>query len=284
MNIYSASSNSLEIDGIPFTFGKYNYWDGTHPVAHLTQPLIVATGGVISGSDANDISINGYLVGNGTGGGDPAWACGDLLVDNRDGRDYRTVQIGSQCWMAENLNIGTMVNGSNNQTNQGNIQKYCYNNDASNCTTYGGLYQWRAAMQFVTTAGTQGICPSGWHIPTDNEYKTLEMQLGISSSQANQTGWRGTDEGSKLAGNEPLWNDGNLDSDANFGISGFTGLPGGIRFTSGSFNYLTHITYFWSSSENGTNAWYRHLKYNNTKVLRQNHHKAYGFNVRCLRD
>ncbi len=285
LNVYSASSNSLEINGIPFTFGKYNYWDGTNPVAHLSQPLIISTGSVISGSDANDISINGYLVGNGTGGGDPDWTCGDLLVDDRDGRDYQTVQIGDQCWMAQNLDVGTMINGSTNQSNNSTIEKYCYDDSNANCVTYGALYQWDEMMQYSTSAGTQGICPTGWHLPTDDEYKVLEMQLGMSSSEAGNTGWRGTTEGSKLAGNEALWTDGDLDSEANFGISGFEALPAGYRKKDGSLSLLSSYVGFWTSSESGTYAWRRTLYYNNhTGVYRNYPEKTLGLSVRCVQD
>ncbi len=70
------------------------------------------------------------------------WSCGDLIIDDRDGQTYNTVQIDDQCWLAENLNIGIMINGAYNQSDNGVINKYCYDNDPSNCEIYGGLYQW----------------------------------------------------------------------------------------------------------------------------------------------
>jgi len=215
-----------------------------------------------------------------------SFSCGNALVDSRDGQSYATVQIGTQCWMAENLNIGTMINGSNNQTANGTIEKYCYDDNTSNCDTYGGFYQWDEMMQYTTTAGTQGICPSGWHIPTDDEYKTLEMQLGMSSSEVNNTGWRGTDEGSKLAGNETLWTNGNLDQNANFGSSGFDALAAGFRNINGLFYNHAYDAHLWLSSENedGTKGWNRLLRYNNSKVYRTVISKDSGFNVRCVRD
>jgi uncharacterized protein (TIGR02145 family) len=82
---------------------------------------------------------------------------------------YRTVQIGSQCWLKENLNVGKMQYASNN----GIIEKFCYNNDTNNCATYGGLYFWDEAMQYVTTEGAQGICPTGWHMPTEAQAQAL---------------------------------------------------------------------------------------------------------------
>ena len=211
--------------------------------------------------------------------------CGDYFIDSRDGKEYNTVLIGNQCWMRENLNIGTMINGSNNQTDNGSIEKYCYDDDASNCDTYGGLYQWNEMMQYVTTEGVQGICPDGWHIPTDTEWKILEGELGMSTSDANITGWRGNTQGSMLAGNGYLWIDGSMDSNADFTKSGFTGLPAGYRGTNGSFSGLTDNADFWSSSEDGgTGAWDRYLYYIYAKVRRLSFNKAFGFSVRCLRD
>ena len=186
--------------------------------------------------------------------------------------------------MAENLNIGTMINGSNNQSQNGTIEKYCYNDDANNCVTYGGLYQWDEMMQYGTT-GAQGICPTGWHLPTDAEWKTMEMYLGMSQAQADASGWRGTDEGSKLAGNEPLWANGNLDQNVNFGTSGFTGLPGDYRDSDGSFGVLGSYGYWWSGTEySSTGAWRRLLYCDSDQVYRDSYVKTGGFSVRCLKN
>ncbi len=120
-----------------------------------------------------------------------------------EGRYYHTVQIFSQCWMKENLEAGTMIPGSQSQTNNGIIEKYCYANNQNNCTHDGGLYLWEEMMQYnLTTEGAQGICPSGWHIPTDNEWKILE---GVADSQYsighliwNANNYRGYDAGKNL--------------------------------------------------------------------------------------
>jgi uncharacterized protein (TIGR02145 family) len=80
--------------------------------------------------------------------------------------------------------------------------------NAENCDIYGGLYQWHEMMQYVSTESTQGICPNGWHLPSDQEWKTAERQLGMTIYQSNLSGWRGTDQGSKLANNKVLWIDG----------------------------------------------------------------------------
>ena len=94
------------------------------------------------------------------------------------GKTYNTVQIGTQCWMRENMNIGTQVPITTTQTNNAVIEKYCYNDSTYDCDVYGGLYQWNEMMQYSTTPGTQGICPTGWHIPTEAEAITLATFVG----------------------------------------------------------------------------------------------------------
>ncbi len=210
--------------------------------------------------------------------------CGKTYLDTETGYSFSTVKIGSQCWMAENLNVGTRINGSQDQTNNNTIEKYCYNDSTTNCDTYGGLYQWDEMMQYVTTAGAKGICPNGWHLPTDNEWKTMEMYLGMSQAQADATGWRGTDEGGKLKETGTThWHSPNTGATNS---SGFTGLPGGYRGNDGSFYDLGTLGGWWSSTEgSGTNAWIRRLRYEYNKVYRYNYYKAaVGRSVRCLKD
>jgi uncharacterized protein (TIGR02145 family) len=211
------------------------------------------------------------------------WNCGYDFVDDRDSQTYTTVQIGTQCWMAENLNIGTMVNGYQDQQNNGTIEKYCYDNDPANCNTYGGLYQWREMMQYTTTQGVQGICPPDWHLPTDAEWMVLEEEVESTTGvNWDTTGWRGTDAGGNLKEvGTTHWlspNNGATNS------SGFTGLPGGYRYTNGTFDQLTYDGYFWSSSEYGSSAWRRGLNYDNAQVARHYTYKTFGFSVRCVRN
>ena len=97
-----------------------------------------------------------------------SFLCGDPV--NYGGKTYHTIRIGTQCWFKENLNIGTMIDQSVSQTNNGIIEKYCYNNNPDSCSIYGGLYQWDELMQYSTTEGAPGIPPSDWHIPTDAEW------------------------------------------------------------------------------------------------------------------
>jgi uncharacterized protein (TIGR02145 family) len=211
----------------------------------------------------------------------PSWSCGDTIVDARDGQVYNTVEIGTQCWMQENLNIGNMIPGANDMTNNGVIEKYCYENSTANCDVYGGLYQWDEMMQYANTPGIKGICPDGWHLPTDVEWCTLEQYVDPTIT-CSSTGWRGVDGGGKLkeAGTEH-WAPPNTGATNS---SGFTGIPGGDRsYSGGSFSSLTFYGYFWSSSESGSNVWYRYLVYSNAQVYRNtNDHKSNGLSVRCV--
>ena len=115
------------------------------------------------------------------------WSCGDVL--EYEGQSYGTVQIGDQCWFAQNLNVGNMLSANVNQTNNNVIEKYCMDDSPLECAIYGGLYQWNEAMNYNATEGTRGLCPTGWHLPSETEWYALENALP------------GLDLGSRLAGN-----------------------------------------------------------------------------------
>ncbi len=218
--------------------------------------------------------------------------CGDSLCDERDGKYYQTVLIGTQCWMAENLNVGMMINsntGGQLQTDNGVIEKYCYNNNAANCNIYGGLYEWKEAMQYVTSEGTQGICPEGWHFPTDNEWKILEgtvdSQYPVGDPEWDLAGTiRGSDAGGNLKeAGTTHWNSPNTGATNS---SGFTALPGGDRSNgSGNFYDLNNKSYFWSSSQSPASfVWTRGLQNSHQYIYRGDYYKEIGFSVRCLKD
>lgn len=180
------------------------------------------------------------------------------------------VAIGTQVWAKYNLNVGTMITGVTEQTNNGGVnivEKYCYDNLESNCNNYGGLYQWGEAMKYITTPGTQGICPTGSHIPTDAEWKTLEMHLGMTQGQADVTLWRGIDQGAKLMAG---------------GSSGLDIQLFGFRSIGSSFSGLSLKAYLWSSSENSGDGWNRRLDSGNTATYRGSDGNANGFSIRCL--
>ncbi|MCK4592598.1 hypothetical protein KAT63_04140 [Candidatus Parcubacteria bacterium] len=187
----------------------------------------------------------------------------------------KVVKIGSQIWMAENLNTGTRIDGASGQTDNGIIEKYCFNNNEENCATDGGLYQWNEAMGYTVAEGAQGICPNGFHIPTDAELCILEQYVD-NSITCGSTGWRGTDGGTKLKTG---------------GASGFESIFAGERYPNGSFKYrgpYAYYTFLWSSTEqtasNGFNAWPRYLSSSVSTIGRYAHGKAHGFSIRCLKN
>ena len=166
------------------------------------------------------------------------------------GQTYNTVLIGDQCWFKENLNYAT-----------GN--SWCYDNDHAKCATYGRLYDWETAL---------GVCPSGWHIPTDVEWTTLTNYLGGESvaggkmKEAGYAHWLSPNTGAT-------------------NTSGFTALPGGYRSYHGYFYNLTEKANFWSSTEStSAGAWYQYLFYDHDDVYRYSYSKTSGGSARCLKD
>ncbi|MCF8302008.1 MAG: hypothetical protein K9I94_01935 [Bacteroidales bacterium] len=210
--------------------------------------------------------------------------CPASFTDPRDGQEYEAVLISTQCWMAENLNIGEMIPGADDMQDNGTIEKYCYDDDEANCDEYGGLYQWDEMMQYTTQQGTQGICPPGWHIPIDQEWMILEgavdSQYGYPDPEWEQTGWRGYDAGYNLKSTNGWYNDGN-GSDA----FGYTAMPAGYRNANNSFYFLGYGSNWWSSSVGGdsTSAWGRSLFYDNEQVYRYDNDKNFAFSMRCLK-
>jgi len=200
--------------------------------------------------------------------------CPNLPTIEYGGQTYHTVQIGDQCWLKENLNIGTRVNGRVNQdAANGTIEKYCYNDDEANCSKYGGLYQWKEAMKNSANAGTQGICPTGWHIPTTdwripttNEFTILSTSVNNDGNSLKEIG-QGADGGSGT------------------NKSGFSALLAGIRYLTGDFYNLDTSAYFWSSTEYfPSTAGNMFLWANGNYVIVNDHQKEDGFSVRCVND
>ncbi len=204
-----------------------------------------------------------------------------------EGQIYNTVQIGTQCWFKENLNVGTMINSNLSQTNTGTIEKYCYGNLESNCTIYGGFYQWDEMMQYVETSGAKGICPTGWHIPTDGEWCTVTQFLD-ATVDCGLDGWSGTNGGGKMKSTGTiqagtgLWNTPNTGATNE---SGFAAIPAGYRFDSGAFigngsdGYWSTSTLYYTFY-----TWHREMNYNRSDLNRTAYSRYAGLSVRCLRD
>ena len=216
-------------------------------------------------------------------------ACpGTPTVKDFDGNEYNTVQIGTQCWTKENLRVTTYRNGdiipldeSGGTTGYGTGQTWLsrttgartvYGHNAANLATYGYLYNWFAV------ADSKGLCPKGWHVPSDSEWTTLTTYLrgeSVAGGKMKSTsGWEESNIGATNA-------------------SGFSALPGGLRDSDGIFFVIRLSAYFWSATENDFyNAWYR-LLHNSFGSLSRDYSsrssslksgKQNGFSVRCLRD
>lgn len=201
------------------------------------------------------------------------FTCGDALVDSRDGQSYNTVQIFDQCWMAENLNIGTQISTSINQSNNNTLEKYC----TGDCSVYGGLYIWEEMMQYVQFEGAKGICPSGWHIPSISEYLTLIDTLGGYDTAGGKLKESGASHW--LSPNTGATNE-----------SGFTALPGGAIYNN-SIYFTSELGYFWTSSDSyglgGDHiAHYCELRYFDSKAITDysSLSTSYGYSVRCIKD
>ena len=212
----------------------------------------------------------------------------ETSVNDIDGNIYKTIKIGSQIWMAENLKVAHYRNGDKIQTGHSDTDwvnlstgAYAvYDNNENNADTYGYLYNWYAVDD------SRNIAPKGWHIPTDEEWNELEIHLGMSQSIIGEFGWRDGNIGSQLAGNLSLWSYGILKSKSTFDESGFTALPSGYRsHHDGDYTEIGTSACFWSSStQNDDHPLFRLMKNNISDVYRGTQLKNVGFTVRCVRD
>lgn len=191
--------------------------------------------------------------------------CGTTTVSDIDNNVYNTVQIGSQCWLKENLKVTKNPAGEA-------ITRYCYDNDPSICDTDGGLYDWNTAMNNSTQEGAQGICPNGWHVPKDEEWYISENELADKSCSNNREGIEslGCDPaGAKLKIN---------------GLSGFNAILAG-ELSGEGFGDRGINAIFWSSTESDNyNAWRRYLTKYFSEIDRFAINKMDGNSVRCLKD
>ena len=231
-------------------------------------------------SDTINVSIA-----NNIGNGQPC--PGTPTVTDYDGNVYNTVLIGNQCWMKENLNVGTFINSTQNQTNDSILEKYCYNNSLYYCSTFGGLYQWNEMMEYMNQEGSQGICPNGWHIPTDEEWKILEgnadSYYAVGDNVWNSSSFRGTDAGGKLKDTSSnYWLTPNVGATD---ISGFNAIPVGSTGSNGMFSNYGQTSSWWSSSvQDIDNGRYRSLINSRQDIFRSIANKVTGMSVRCVKN
>jgi len=282
----TSGNNPLEVHLLDLSTGSPTQWewdldnDGVvdayeqNPEFTYTEPGLYAVSLIVSDGLTSDTLIKeGYIFIDGS-----SWQCGDSLFDNRDDQTYATVKIGGQCWMAENINIGTRIDGIEEMTNNNIIEKYCYEDDPVNCETFGGLYQWDEMMQYVKVTGAQGICPEGWHVASNDEWKVLEgmvdSQYAIGDPTWDQISWHGFDVGKKLK-----ITTGNGSNEFGFSVE-----LGGDRYQSGWFSGKGNSSRYWSSSEYPWSnlAYYRQFHSGFDNLYLRNVDKKYGFGVRCI--
>jgi len=216
-----------------------------------------------------------------------------------DGNIYKTVKIGDQWWMAENLKVTRYRNGDSinyvdirlqrDSTKWSTIQSGAYsiidNLDSTSQNFHGKMFGY--LYNGFTISDTRNIAPAGWHIPGDNEWKQLEIYLGMNSTEADKVNWRGSDEGNKLK----IFNGWNISSDKykiwGSNESGFTATGGGCCMYTGMWGSPgTFSTGFWwsASLQGNSEAWYRYLDYNKANVFRFHGSLSYGFSIRCVKD
>jgi len=178
-------------------------------------------------------------------------------------------------WTAKRCYVNILLKRSTSTWHYSTTGAYCnlYNDDKYS-DTYGSLYNWYAVND------SRNIAPEGWHVPTDEEWKQLEMYVGMSQSETDDTHWRGTDEGDKLKSTSGWGTNGSGTDDY-----AFSALSSGYRGNDGYYNNLGSCTCFWSSTENGgDNAWFRKLCYDYTEIYRNLGSDQFGFSVRCVKD
>jgi uncharacterized protein (TIGR02145 family) len=238
--------------------------------------------GIVNVSDA--VYLISYIFG---GGSEPECGIGPSgigTVTDIDGNLYYTVKIGDQQWMLENLRVTHYRNGDPipNVTDSSTWESLTtgarcnYDNDEGLAATYGRLYNWYAVDD------SRNIAPEGWHVPTDDEWKQLEMHLGMNQAEADGVAYRGTDEGGKLKEAGTVhWA---IPNEGATNESGFTALPGGVRLI-GRFQGAGFAALFWcSTDDSGDFAYLRTLEFLNSTVFRGGSSKRSGLSIRCVRD
>ncbi len=205
------------------------------------------------------------------------------FIDSRDGKKYKTAKFGSQMWMAENLNYGSVVSDSKGQVNDGIVEKFCYDNLERYCDSDGGLYTWAEAMALPSMCNIsncsdkidnryhQGICPSGWHVPDNSDWYLLEQYLG------------GSNAGKKMK--QPNTGFSNWDQLSDWNASGFASFPTGSRIRDLGYSGRGSTTYYWSAKENKmSEAQYFYLIFNKNSLNIGTYYKVTGVSLRCVRD
>jgi uncharacterized protein (TIGR02145 family) len=239
------------IASTPTSAGSYNWIIPNTPSTNCKVKI-----SSVDNSDTNNISnvFSIYQI--------PINPCPGIPTVNYAGKTYNTIAIGDQCWLKENLNVGMKINAIQNDSDNGIIEKYCYNNDSNNCSIYGGLYRWNEAMQYITTEGAKGICPTGWHVPSWNELLSLNTFVSGNGNELKEVG-QGTGTN----------------------VCGFSALLAGLRNTNGTFSLLTTAAFYWSSKGyDVTRSYYFELNGSDGTIVGGPINNNVGGSIRCIND
>lgn len=205
-------------------------------------------------------------------------------VTDYDGNVYKTIKIGDQWWMAENLRVKHYRNGepvahvtADTVWNYLSTGAYCYyDNNGSYAADFGALYNWYAVND------NRKLAPAGWHVPSDDDWKQLELYLGMDPGEVDDEGWRGYDEGGKLKQTgTSYWYSPNQGAT---NATRFSALPGGMKYVEIGFARIYSEAYFWTSTAPNHLAFSRSLNYNDMVIDRLSSSKKYGYSVRCIKD
>jgi uncharacterized protein (TIGR02145 family) len=211
--------------------------------------------------------------------------CPGATTVSYSGQDYNTIEIFSQCWLKENLNVGALIPVSQEMADNGIIEKYCYKDSEDSCSKYGGLYQWNEVMQYTIVQGTRGICPPGWHVPSFEDWKVLngavESIYRIGDDAWDQPFDVGFNVGLNLKSIHG-WQDGVTNTDR----FGFSALPGGYRFWSGSGIFeVGSFGHWWTTMINQTGySFYYRMSYDYADIYFDYTSRETGYSVRCVKD
>jgi uncharacterized protein (TIGR02145 family) len=219
-------------------------------------------------------------------------------VTDVDGNIYRTVKIGEQTWMAENMKAtkyadGTLIPHLADHDEWYDMTResvaYCwYDNLLALGYKHGALYTWKAAVNGqdstdLNPSEVQGVCPDGWHVPSDSEWKQLELFLGMDEEELDKEDWRGAGVGGKLK--QAGTSDWLIPNAGATGETGFNALPGGFRHGSAEFIGTNTTARFWTTTKPGYSyGWYRQLDYDNSAINRNFEGVYRGHSVRCVKD
>ena len=214
-------------------------------------------------------------------------ACNNQTSVTYQGYAYDIVEIGDQCWFAENCRYLPSVSTSS-EYSETDPYYYVYDFEGTdveaakaneNYENYGVLYNWPAVMN-------EDVCPSGWHVSSDEDWQTMEIYLGMSESEAlSESSWRGTNQGfqmKSMSGWSNLMSDGTTGNGSN--ASGLNVFPSGYWVSTTGFENLYNLAYFWTPSMLDVESYIRSVNKNFDTVMRYLHPTNYGFSVRCIKD